>query len=57
MSTTLDEIAKLLRRIDTGGTFATRSAKDLHLAVEGVGRVSLPVTLATARKLCGVARR
>jgi hypothetical protein len=59
MSTTLDEIAKLLRRIDTGGTFATRatrSAKDLHLAVEGVGRVSLPVTLATARKLCGIAK-
>ncbi|MGC8518634.1 MAG: 2OG-Fe(II) oxygenase [Steroidobacteraceae bacterium] len=59
MSTTLDEIAKLLRRIDTGGTFATRatrSAKDLHLAVEGVGQVPLPVTPATARKLCGVAK-
>ena len=59
MSTALDEIAKLLRRIDTGGTFATRttrSPKDLHLAVEGVGRVSLPVTPATARKLCGVAK-
>lgn len=59
LSTTLDEIARLLGRIDTGGRFATRatrSAKDLHLEVEGIGRVSLPVTPATARKLCRVAQ-
>lgn len=59
VSTAPDEIARLLRRIDTGGRFATRttvSPKDLHLQVEGVGRVPLPATSATARKLCAVAQ-
>lgn len=59
VSTAPDEIARLLGRIDTGGTFATRTTcgpKDLHLTVEGVGRVPLPISAATARKLCGVAR-
>ena len=59
MTTTLDEIAKALGRIGTGGMFATRatrSPKDLHLEVEGVGRVTLPISPATARKLCGVAQ-
>ncbi len=59
MTTTLDEIAKALGRIGTGGRFAaraTRGPKDLHLEVEDVGRVTLPVSPATARKLCGVAR-
>ncbi len=59
MSTTLDEIAKLLGRIDTGGRFAThtaRSPKDLSLTVEGVGQVPLPVSPATARKLSAVAQ-
>jgi hypothetical protein len=59
MSTTLDEIAKLLGRIDTGGRFAThtaRSPKDLSLTVEGVGQVPLPVSSATARKLSAVAQ-
>lgn len=59
MTTPLDEITKSLGRIGTGGTFttrATRSPKDLQLEVKGVGRVTLPVSPATARKLCGVAR-
>ena len=57
--TTTQEIAKELGRIDTGGTFATRHTcglKGLHLTVEGVGPVRLPVTPATARKLCAVAQ-
>ena len=59
MTTTLDEIAQALGRIDTGGRFAThttRSPKDLDLEIKGVGRVTLPISPATARKLCGVAR-
>lgn len=59
MSAALDEIARLLGRIDAGCSFATRttrSPKDLHLTVEGVGRVSLPVSAAAARKLRGAAR-
>lgn len=58
--TTTQEIAKELGRIDTGGTFATRHTcglKGLHLTVEGVGPVRLPVTPATARKLCAVAQQ
>ena len=56
---TLEDIARLLGRIGTGGTFAThstRGAQDLHLEVEGVGRIPLPVGPAMARKLCAVAR-
>jgi hypothetical protein len=59
MSTPLDEIAKLLGRIEAAGAFATRRTcgpQNLHLEVEVVGLVSLPVSPATARKLCTVAQ-
>ena len=59
MSSTLEDIAQLLSRIDTGGTFATqatRGPRDLHLEVEGVGPIPLPIAPTTARKLCAVAR-
>lgn len=59
MNTELYEIAKLLGRIDTVGTFATRRTcrpQSLGLVVQGVGQVSLPVASGTARKLCAVAQ-
>ncbi|MGH8227142.1 MAG: 2OG-Fe(II) oxygenase [Steroidobacteraceae bacterium] len=59
MGSTLEDIARLLGRIAAGGTFATRSARgpqDLHLEVEGAGRIPLPVGPATARKLCALGR-
>lgn len=59
MSTPLDEIAKLLGRIEAAGAFATRRTcgpQNLRLEAEEVGTVSLPVTPAIARKLCAVAQ-
>ncbi|MGH8306136.1 MAG: hypothetical protein ACRETG_11045, partial [Steroidobacteraceae bacterium] len=45
--------------IGTAGSFATRrtaAAENLNLEVQGVGRIRFPVTPATARALCEVAR-
>ena len=53
------EIACQLARIAGSGKFAIRrtvAASDLDLKVRGVGRIRFPITPATARKLCAVAR-
>jgi hypothetical protein len=55
----LDEVSRLLSRIGSSGSFATRqtaAAEDLNLAVQGVGRIRFPVSPTTARKLAEVAR-
>ena len=59
MSTALDEIARILGRIDAAGAFATHRTcgpQNLRFEVEGVGPVPVPVSPATARKIRGVAR-
>ncbi len=59
MKSVLEEISRQLAQIGTSGSFATRrtgAAGDLNLAVEDVGRIRLPVTTSTARRLCEVAR-
>jgi hypothetical protein len=53
------EISRQLASITGSGKFATRRtavANDLDLEVLGVGRIRFPITPATARKLCAVAR-
>jgi hypothetical protein len=55
----LEEIGRQLARLGTSGSFATRrttAAGDLILEVQDVGRIWLPVTTSTARRLCKVAR-
>jgi len=55
----LQEITRQLAKIGPSGSFATRltvAAGDLHLEVQGVGRVRFPITPSTARRLCAVAR-
>ena len=55
----LEEVSRLLSRIDSSGSFATRrsaAAEDLNLEVRGVGRIRFPVSPATARKLADVSR-
>lgn len=59
MNTQLEAISRQLARMGTSGSFATRCtapANDLHLEVEGVGRIRFPITVATARRLCEIAR-
>jgi 2-oxoglutarate-Fe(II)-dependent oxygenase superfamily protein len=56
---TVQVVQERLASITAPGTFATRrssSADDLRLTVKDVGRVAWPITRATARKLCAVAR-
>ena len=60
MTSPLKEIARQLGRMHSPGAFATHRTggpKDLHLSVEGMGRISLPVPPASAHKLCAIARR
>lgn len=55
----LEEISGLLARMGTAGSFVTHGAipaENLKLEVEDFGRIRLPVSAATARKLCQVAR-
>ncbi len=55
----IDRIAQVLASTGGPGTFATRrtaSADELHLDVAGVGPIPLPLSSATARRLCEVAR-
>ena len=55
----MEEIGRLLARIGSSGSFATcrtAAAGDLNLEVRGVGRIRLPITPATARRLCAIAR-
>lgn len=55
----LDEVTAALAAIEAEGAFATElacSSDDLHLEVEGVGPIRFPISAATARKLCAVAR-
>ncbi len=50
----LMDIAEILRRLDSPGSFATHftaACSDLNLRVQGVGAIRLPLTAATARKL------
>ncbi len=56
---TPQHVSELLATITGPGTFATRrtrAADDLDLRVEGVGRIALPISGATARRLCAIAR-
>ena len=55
----LEKVSEALAEIRAPGRFVTRRTSppgDLHLEVKGVGAVGLPVSQATARKLCAVAR-
>ncbi len=55
----LDEVTAALAAIEAEGAFATElacSSNDLNLAVEGVGPIRFPISAATARQLCAVAR-
>src|ERR1700722_10742678 len=55
----LREVSLQLAKIESSGSFATRlavAAENLHLEVQGVGRVRFPITPSTARRLCAVAR-
>jgi hypothetical protein len=55
----LQEVSRQLTKIGSSGSFATRltvAAGDLHLEVQGVGRIRFPITPSTARRLCAVAR-
>src|SRR5271163_2151918 len=55
----LQQVSRQLAKIGSPGSFATRltvSAGDLHLEVQGVGRIRFPITPTTARRLCAVAR-
>jgi len=59
VKSTLQEVSRELAKIGSPGSFATRltvAAGDLHLEVQGVGRVRFPITPSTARRLCAVAR-
>jgi hypothetical protein len=56
---TTRNVGELLAGIKATGTFATRRtspADGLRLEVKGVGRIAWPITEATARRLCAVAR-
>ena len=55
----LDEISAALARIEDKSSFATRSncpSDNLCLEIGGVGPIRFPVSAASARKLCNVAR-
>ena len=55
----LEEVSRLLARIGSSGSFATRrsaAAEDLNLEVQGIGRIRFPVSSTTAHKLTEVAR-
>lgn len=59
MNFRLEDISRQLARLGTSGSFATQLtavADDLHLEVHGLGRIWLPVTVATARRLCKIAQ-
>jgi hypothetical protein len=54
----IDRIAQALANTGAPGTFATRrtaSAAELRLDVVGVGPIPLPLSPASARRLCGIA--
>jgi hypothetical protein len=55
----LDEVTAALGAIEAEGAFATElvcGSEDLDIKVEGVGPIRFPISAATARKLCAVAR-
>lgn len=59
MSPLLEEISGLLAPMGTVGSFVTHGAipvENLRLEVEDFGRIRLPTTVTTARKLCQFAR-
>jgi len=56
---TLQDVSELLATTKAPGAFATRrtgAADDLRVRVKGIGRIVWPITRATARRLCAVAR-
>lgn len=58
MSNPIDDVTTVLAQLTAPGSFATRrtaAPSDLRLEVKGVGRIRLPVTKATAAKLCAAA--
>lgn len=55
-----DAIAEILSGVRSAGTFAavrTAQADDLHLEVDGIGRLRFPISRAQAQRLCGLSRR
>ena len=55
----LDEIVRITSRLKSSGRFAARrtsSAKDMHLRVDGVGPLRLPLTQNQARQLVAIGR-
>ena len=55
----LQGVTEALARIESQGAFAVRRtsrAEGLRLDVRGIGRIAWPITAATARRLCAVAR-
>lgn len=55
----IDRIAQVLAISGSPGTFATQrtaSGDELHLDVVGVGPIRMPLSAASARRLCDVAR-
>lgn len=59
MSTSRDQIAELLGRLDTPGAASARrtaATDDLRLEVEGLGPLRFPVSRAQAEELCRLAR-
>jgi hypothetical protein len=55
----VQDVQGRLASIKAPGAFATRRttpAGDLRLEVKGVGRIAWPITSATARRLCAIAR-
>ena len=56
---TLRRVEETLGELVDVGTFATRrrvASNDLHLAVDGVGAIRLPVSARQARQLIGVTK-
>jgi hypothetical protein len=56
---TVQDVQERLASIKAPGTFATRRtspADNLRLEVKGIGRIAWPITRATARRLCAMAR-
>jgi hypothetical protein len=59
MKSPLQEVGLQLAKIGSSGSFATRltvAPENLHLEVQGVGRIRFPITPSTARRLCAIAR-
>ncbi|HRO58939.1 MAG TPA: hypothetical protein PK177_07220 [Burkholderiaceae bacterium] len=58
MNIPTESVSRLLATLGASGAFATRFAvqADPRLHVEGVGSVSMPVTIQAAHRLCAAAQ-